>query len=140
MNPNAKQIGVSRAALLDFIDNQISCSTAYTIRWINAQFTAGLLPAHLAKHLTTAWQKPRANFRLTHATFYAWKKERKQRGHSEPLTRQKGVIVKPWHYLALHLRRDNPNRKVTKLLRELSQQYPTVSYRQLDYFYKGRGQ
>ncbi len=132
-----QQIGKARASVLDFIATQPH-SLAYTLRWINQQFTARALPPDIAKNFKQAWQKPQC-FKLSRATFYAWTRERKQRGHSEPLVRQKSVIVKPWHELALHLKRDNPRCKVAELHRDLSQQYPTVSYRQLAYFYKGMG-
>ena len=81
MKPNRQQqIGKARASVLDFIATQPH-SLAYTLRWINQQFTARALPPDIAKNFKQAWQKPQC-FKLSRATVYAWTRERKQRGHS----------------------------------------------------------
>ena len=134
MNHTPQEIGAARASVLDFIDSQ-TCPKRTAIKLLNQLYAVGKLPAYLMQNFKLAWQKPR-NFILTSRTYYEWIKERKQRGHSDPLVRQKDISIKPWYSLAFLLRDREPQRDVTDILKQLSEKYPDVSYGKLTRFYK----
>jgi hypothetical protein len=134
MSLTPQEIGAARASVLDFIDSQ-TLPKLRAIRLLNQLYAARKLPAYLMQSVKLAWQKPR-NFKLIPRTYYEWVKERKERGHSEPLVRQKDMSVKPWHGLAFLLRDREPQRKTTDILKQLNQSYPNVSYGKLTRFYE----
>ena len=51
-----------------------------------------------------AWDKPRADNRLTTKTYHNWQSVKKSRGRSAPLKIQKDMEIKPWYPLLMALR------------------------------------
>lgn len=71
---------------------------------LNAGYHDKSLPSPLMWAMNNAWNKRRADTRLTRDTLNKWKSVKKQRGRSAPLVRQKDMDVKPWHALAIALK------------------------------------
>lgn len=71
---------------------------------LNVGYRDQSLPGPLMWAMNNAWNKRRADARLTRDTLNKWKAVKKQRGRSAPLVRQKDMDVKPWHALAVALK------------------------------------
>lgn len=63
------------------------------------------MPSHMAWAYDRAWDKPRKNRRLNLSTLNKWKTVKKQRGSNAPLVRRPDMSIKPWHPLAMALRK-----------------------------------
>lgn len=101
----SKQLDVERARdrLLAYID-QFPGSIHRAIDHLNAERYAGQLPLPLVWAFDHAWDKKRANARLTPKTVHNWKADKKARGRAAPKRVQKDMEVKPWYGLLLALR------------------------------------
>jgi hypothetical protein len=127
------EIGAARDVVLDFIQRQ-NCSLGFAIEHVNRLYATGRLPNGLKHSFEQSWQKPRGCV-LTRKTVENWRKAKNQRGHSEPLRRQKDTEIKPWHSLAWLRKQRNPDRKITDIHKQLRKKYPDVSIYQLRRFY-----
>lgn len=79
-------------------------STARALDALNADRHADRLPAPLKWAYEHAWDKPRADHRLTLRTYFYWHKLKAERGRSAPKRIGKDMTVKPWYGLLLSLR------------------------------------
>lgn len=93
----------ARDRLLDFVA-VFPGSIARALDHLNAERHAGRLPAPLAWAYDHAWDKPRADNRLSLKTYHNWLKVKKTRGRAAPKKIQKDLAVKPWYGLLLALR------------------------------------
>ncbi len=128
-------IGAARSVIIKHIQNSGCNTLAYSIRLLNRQQSTGNLPPNLKKEFSQAWQKPRAGI-LTLSTFEKWRANFKERGHFEPLVRQKDFTVKPWHELAERMKRRSPKAKYTDIHKRLVKRHPEVSISQLRRFFR----
>ncbi|WP_322741711.1 Mu transposase C-terminal domain-containing protein [Rhodocyclus tenuis] len=94
---------LARDRILNFVAG-FPGSTARAIDHLNAERHAQRLPAPLSWAFDHAWDKPRADNRLTLKTYYNWAKVKKTRGRAAPVRRTADLSVKPWHALAVTLR------------------------------------
>jgi hypothetical protein len=129
------EIGAARSVIVDHLQNRGRITLAYAIRLFNRQLSTSNLPPHLKKATPHAWQKPRAGI-LTLSTFEKWRAKFKERGHFEPLVRQKDYTVKPWHELAERMKRRSPKAKYTDIHKRLVKRHPAVSIYQLRRFFR----
>ncbi|MBW7901223.1 MAG: Mu transposase C-terminal domain-containing protein [Rhodocyclaceae bacterium] len=101
----SRQLDVERARerLLDFIA-AFPGSIARAIDHLNAERYAGRLPLPLVWAFDNAWDKPRANLRLTVKTYHNWRQAKARRGRAAPKRIQPDMEIKPWYGLLLALR------------------------------------
>ncbi|MDO9142188.1 MAG: hypothetical protein Q7U38_17865 [Methylobacter sp.] len=130
------EMGEARARVLDYVEqtHKAGGSIAAAISWFNVQYAARRLPKTLQRKAALAWQKPRDCI-LTESTYGKWVKQRKERGHSLPLVRQKEVGSQPWHSLAHSIRQRSPKQKHKAMLAQLHKTYPDISIHQLRRLY-----
>lgn len=135
--PPLTEVGAARALVLDYIElTSLECgSIGAAIDWFKVQYAAKRLPPQLQLKAPLAWQKPRDCI-LTVSTYENWRRERKERGHSLPLVRQKEVGTKPWHSLAYSIRQRSPKQKHKAMLAQLHKTYPDITIYQLTGLYR----
>lgn len=99
------QLDVERARerILDFIAT-FPGPIARAIDHLNAERYAGRLPLPLIWAFDHAWDKPRANARLTVKTYHNWRQAKARRGRAAPKRIQPDMEIKPWYGLLLALR------------------------------------
>lgn len=95
---------IARERIFKFVAD-FGGSELRAIDHLNAGYHEQILPAPLMWAMNNAWNKRRADTRLTRDTLNKWKAVKKQRGRSAPLVRQKDMTVKPWHALAVELKK-----------------------------------
>ncbi|MFZ4539302.1 Mu transposase C-terminal domain-containing protein [Propionivibrio sp.] len=95
---------IARERLFGFIAD-FDGTEARAIECLNAGDHAQSLPGPLSWAMANAWGKRRANVRLTRSTLAKWKEAKTQRGRCAPLVRQKDMTAKPWHALAVDLKK-----------------------------------
>ena len=88
----------ARDRLIDFIAAWPG-SIAQALDHLNAGKQSGNLPAPLVWAMDNAWDKRRANNRLTPRTYWNWVGTKKTRGRSAPKRIEKDMDVKPWYGL-----------------------------------------
>lgn len=71
---------------------------------LNVGFHTQTLSGPLTWAMKHAWSKRRADCRLTRHTLAKWQGNKKKRGRSAPLVRQKDMETKPWYALAVALK------------------------------------
>ena len=71
---------------------------------LNADYHDKTLAGPLKWAMDHAWNKRRADARLTRDTLQKWKAVKNRRGRAAPLVRQKDMEVKSWHALAVALK------------------------------------
>ncbi|WP_234086790.1 Mu transposase C-terminal domain-containing protein [Azonexus sp. R2A61] len=119
-----KQLDVERARerLLAFID-AFPGAMARAIDHLNAERHAGRLPAPLAWAFAHAWDKPRADNRLSRKTVHNWLTVKATRGRAAPKKVQKDLAVKPWYGLLLALRQRPQGSCITWITDEIAKQW-----------------
>lgn len=100
-----RQLDVERARerLLDWIAAYPG-GAARAIDALNADRERGALEAPVAWAMSHAWDKPRADARLTLRTYHNWRALRAQRGRAAPAQRERVAAVPAWYGLLLELR------------------------------------
>lgn len=130
-NFTSHQRSVDRARAVIFkAIQQHGGSEAAAIRWINEGVRAEVLPKPLILAIGQARDKKsgvRSDEHITRNTLSKWKKLFKKYGHYAPLlTRTKDLSVKPWHGLAIALRKRPQGSTVTWILEQLSEHWKPV--------------
>ncbi|MDP2169662.1 MAG: Mu transposase C-terminal domain-containing protein [Rhodocyclaceae bacterium] len=72
---------------------------------LNKSYADGSLSKTLRWSLEHAWEKRRDGCVLNVSTYSKWEANFKERGHYAPLKRAKDFTLKPWHVLAVDLKR-----------------------------------
>ena len=98
-----RECNEARARIVDFI-RKYPGPAAAAISYLNANRVMGTLPNGMEWAFSHAWNKPRGNA-LTIDTLNKWLAIRKTRGSYAPAKIQKDNTVKPWHPLAIELRK-----------------------------------
>lgn len=98
-----RECNEARARIVDFV-RKYPGSTAAAISYLNANRVMGTLPNGMEWAFSHAWNKPRGNA-LTLDTLNKWISIRKSRGSYAPAKIQKDNNIKPWHALAVELRK-----------------------------------
>lgn len=80
-------------------------ATDAALQRLNTDYTAEILTPALRWAFEHCWEKKRADSQLTRSTYNKWVKNFKRRGHYAPLKVEKDMSVKPWHPLAVELRK-----------------------------------
>lgn len=101
-----RQIDIERARerLIGFIQGAAEGSVPRVIDRLNADWHAGRLDGPLSWAFAHAWDKKRADARLTVKTYYNWLKLKETRGRAAPKKVPKDMEIKPWYGLLLALR------------------------------------
>ena len=119
-----KQLDVERARdrILAFV-REFPGSIARAIDHLNAERHAGRLSAPLTWAFDRAWDKPRADNRLSLKTYHNWASVKKTRGRSAPRKVQKDMAVKPWYGLLLALRQRPQGSCITWIAGQIAEQW-----------------
>lgn len=100
---NYRECNEARARIVSFVQIYPGSADA-AISCLNANRVMGTLPKGMAWAFSHAWNKPRENV-LSRDTLNKWIALKKARGSYAPSKTQKDFSVKPWHVLALELRK-----------------------------------
>lgn len=119
-----KQLDCERARdrILAFV-RDFPGSIARAIDHLNAERHADHLPAPLTWAFDHAWDKPRADNRLSLKTYHNWVKVKATRGRSAPKKVQKDMEVKPWYGLLLALRQRPQGSCITWITEQIAKQW-----------------
>lgn len=100
-----------------------SASVPTALKFLNAEHAAATLTPALRWAYEHCWEKKRANSQLTVSTYNKWKKRFKARGHYAPAVRQQDMSVKPWHPLAIELRRRPQGSQLTWIAEQVEKEW-----------------
>lgn len=98
-----RECNEARARIVAFVKNFPGAAAA-AVDHLNQQYTAGGLNPGMKWAFERAWDKPRGNV-LTRSTLNKWIAHKKDRGSYAPLKIKEDMSIKPWHALAMELRK-----------------------------------
>jgi len=127
-NFTSHQRRVDRARMVVFkAIHDYGGTEATAIRWINESIPGGALPKPLILALDQSRDKKsgvRSDKKLTRSTLSKWKKHFNKHGHYAPLpTKIKDLSIKPWHGLAIALRKRPQGTSITWIHEKLKEQW-----------------
>ena len=141
LNETQRECNSARARLVNFVRDYSGAAQA-AINFLNDEHAAGRLNHALRWAFEHAWNKPRGNV-LSLTTLNKWTACKKKRGSYAPLKAQKDTRVKPWHMLAVELRRRPQGSTMKWLHEELAANWGTgwgdiPSYHAVNRFFKNK--
>jgi len=116
-----RDCNIARGRIVNFVKNFPGSAEAAVVH-LNEHRVAGALNAGMKWAFEHAWDKPRSNV-LSRDTLNKWIKRHKQTGHYVPGKRQKDFSVRPWHAVAVALRKRPQGNSLTWLHDELSKNW-----------------
>lgn len=134
LTDNQRNTKLARQRIISFVSNHTGSQDS-AINFINQSKANGTLSAELDFALANAWDKPRADVKLTRSTYMKWLALEKNRGTVAPLKREKDFTVKPWHAIAIaaYARPQKPTLK--EVAETVQQQFKDVSYTKITRFF-----
>lgn len=134
MTAHQREVGQARETLINFVEGYAG-SVDTALQWLNNEYAAGAINAGLKFAIEHSWDKPRTDLTLTRSTYNKWLKAKRTRGIAAPLKVQKALTLKPWHPIAIELKRRPQGSSMKWLHSEIEKQFPAVSYHQITRFF-----
>ena len=125
--------------LVRFI-NAFDGATQKALDDLNAHHVAGTMTPQMRWAFDHAWDKPRADRKLTRNTLNKWLKNHKNRGHYAPGKPEKDMRIKHWHGMAVQLRKRPQGSSFTWIHAQIGEQWDAAwgtppSYWQIERFF-----
>jgi len=136
LDKDQRECDAARKRLVEFVRDHTGSAQA-AINFLNNEHTAGRLNNALRWAFEHAWAKPRGNV-LSRDTLNKWIARHAKTGSYAPLKVEKDMSIKPWHGLAMELRKrpqGSTKRWIyNQLVAQLGEHAPSSYDRMCDWF------
>lgn len=117
----------AREKIAEFVSGYAG-SVEKALGFLNAEYVAGRLNDALLLAYENAWDKKRADSKITRSTYNKWLKSFNKRGSYAPLKVHADLSIKPWHALALSLRQRPQGSTLTWIAEQVEAQWDVAAW------------